>query len=158
MKKLLLLIPMVFIFNACSKVDGVNPSKNKTLNIVAGKKEKKPALMQNLLDDWLKNEWSPTVSGTKIPTGDTKIKIIPNEDGTAKLVNAKTNVVLKEMTKEQFEKQKEVEEKYKEEDRDFTLQEYIDKMIVYNNTHISDEKSSHSNKINSMPVIGSTKR
>jgi len=51
-----------------------------------------------------------------------------------------------------------LQEKYKEEDRDFTLQEYVDKMIIYNSTHISDEKSSHLNKINSMPVIGSTKR
>jgi len=158
MKKLLLLIPVVFIFNACSKVDGVNPSKNKALNIVAGKKEKKPAFMQNLLDDWLENEWNPTVSSAKTPTGDTIIKIIPNEDGTAKLVDAKTNVVLKKMTKDQVKKQKEIQEKYKEEDRNFTLQEYIDKLVVYNSTYISDEKSSHLNKINSMPVIGNIKR
>ncbi|MCF6308942.1 MAG: hypothetical protein L3J19_00480 [Sulfurimonas sp.] len=158
MKKLLLVIPMVFIFGACSKVDGVNPSQNKVVNAVAGKKEKKPAFMQNLLDNWLKNEWSPTVSGTEAPTGDTIVKIVPNEDGSAKLVEVKTGVVLKEMTKVQVEKQKEVHVKYKDEDRDFTLQEYIDKMAVYNSTHVSDEKDSHTKKINSMPVIGTTKR
>ncbi|MCF6339343.1 MAG: hypothetical protein L3J10_01135 [Sulfurimonas sp.] len=158
MKKLLLLIPMVFIFNACSKVDGVNPSQNKALNILAGKKGKKTALMQNLLDDWLKNEWNPTVSNAKTPTGETKIKIISNKDGTAKLVDAKTNVVLKVMTKEQVEKQNEVQEKYQDKDRDFTLQEYIDKMAVYNNINTSNEKNSHFNKINNMPVIGATKR
>lgn len=158
MKKLLLLIPMVFIFGACSKVDGVNPSQNKVVNAVAGKKEKKPALMQNLLDDWLKNEWSPTVSGTEAPTGDTTVKIVPNEDGSAKLVEVKTGIVLKEMTKVQVEKQKEVQAKYQEEDRDFTLQEYIDKMAVYNSTHVSDEKDSHTKKINAMPVIGTTSR
>ncbi|MCK4875037.1 MAG: hypothetical protein KAS26_04230 [Sulfurimonas sp.] len=158
MKKLLLLIPIVFIFNACSQVDGANPSQNKVLNAVGGKKEKKPALMQNLLDDWLKNEWSPTVSGAEAPTGQTKVKIIPNEDGTAKLVEAKTGIVLKEMTKEQVKKRKEVQEKYKEKDRDFTLQEYIDKMAVYNSTHVSDEKNSHTKKINTLPVIGTTRR
>ena len=158
MKKLLLLIPIVFIFNACSQVDGANPSQNKVLNAVGGKKEKKPALMQNLLDDWLKNEWSPAVSGTEAPTGETTVKIVPNEDGTAKLVEAKTGIVLKEMTKEQVKKQKEVQEKYKKKDRDFTLQEYIDKMAVYNSTHVSDEKNSHTKKINTLPVIGTTRR
>ncbi|MCK4737907.1 MAG: hypothetical protein KAT10_05035 [Sulfurimonas sp.] len=158
MKKLLLLIPMVFIFNACSQVDGANPSQNKVLNAVGGKKEKKPALMQNLLDEWLKNEWSPTVSGTEAPTGETTVKIVPNEDGSAKLVEAKTGVVLKEMTKEQVKKQKEVQEKYKEKDRNFTLQEYIDKMAVYNSTHVSDEKNSHTKKMSTLPVIGTTKR
>jgi len=64
----------------------------------------------------------------------------------------------KEMTKEQVEKQKEVLAKYKEEDRAFTLQEYVDKMAVYNSTHVSDEENSHTKKINAMPVIGTTKR
>ena len=155
---LLLLIPMVFMFNACSQVDGVNPSQNKALNSIGGKKEKKPALMQNLLDDWLKNEWNPVVSDAEAPTGDTTVKIVPNEDGTAKLVEVKTGVVLKEMTKEQVEKQKEVQEKYKEKDRSFTLQEYIDKMAVYNSTHISDERNSHTKKMSTLPVIGTTRR
>ena len=149
---------MVFIFNACSQVDGVNPSQNKALNAIAGKKEKKSALMQNLLDDWLKNEWSPTVSGTEAPTGQTRVKIVPNEDGSAKLVEAETGIILKEMTKEQVKKQKEVQAKYKEKDRNFTLQEYVDKMVVYNTAHVSDEENSHTKKINAMPVIGTTKR
>ena len=158
MKKLLLLIPMALIMNSCSQVDGANPSQNKAVNAVAGKKEKKPAAMQNLLDKWLTEEWSPVVSGTKAPTGDTKVKVVPNEDGSAKLIETDTGVVLKEMTKEQVEKQKELQTKYKEEDRPFTLQEYVDKMAVYNSTHTSDEANSHTNKINTMPVIGTTKR
>lgn len=158
MKKLFLLIPVALMLNSCSQVDGANPSQNKAVNAVAGKKEKKPALMQNLLDNWLKNEWDPTVSGTEAPTGETTVKIVPNEDGTAKLVEVKTGVVLKEMSKEQVKKQKEVQSKYKENDRSFTLQEYVDKMAVYNSTHVSDEENSHTKKINAMPVIGSTKR
>ena len=158
MKKFLLLIPVALMLNSCSQVDGANPSQNKAVNAIAGKKEKKPALMQNLLDDWLKNEWDPTVSGTEAPTGKTTVKIVPNEDGSAKLVEVKTGAVLKELTKDQVKKQKEVQDKYKKEDRNFTLQEYVDKMAVYNSTHLSDEKNSHVKKINTMPVIGTTKR
>ncbi len=144
----------VTLFSACSKVDGANPSQNEALNSVAGKKEKKSGYMQQALDNWLKNEWEPVVAGTEAPTGDTKVEIIPNEDGSAKLVEAKTGVVLKELSVEQVKKQKEVQSKYKEEDRPFTLQEYVDKMSVYNATHTTDEENSHVKKISSMPVIG----
>jgi len=155
MKRLIILIPIILLFTACQNSNGVSPSQNKALNTLAGKKEKKPSFMQNSLDNWLKNEWNPTVSNAKAPKGETKVKIISNEDGTAKLIDVKTDIVLKEMTKKQVTKQKEIQEKYKEEDRNFTLQEYIDKMAVYNSTDISDEKNSHVNKMNNMPVIGS---
>jgi len=158
MKKLLLLIPMAFMMNSCSQVDGANPSQNKVVNAVAGKKEKKAGYMQNALDSWLKTEWEPATSSSKAPTADTSVKIVENKDGSAKLVEVKTGVVLKEMTKEQVVHQKEVSSKYQDEDRSFTLQEYIDKMEVYNDSHISNEKDSHTAKINAMPVIGVKKR
>ena len=142
------------MLNSCSQVDGANPSQNKAVNAVAGKKEKKPGYMQNALDNWLRTEWSPTTSDAKVPTAQTKVKVIPNKDGSAKLVEVKTGVVLKEISKEQIKHQEKVKTKYKDEDRNFTLQEYIDKLEVYNNTHATDEKSSHTAKINSMPVIG----
>jgi len=155
MKNIIMTILAVTLFSACSKVDGVNPSQNKALNSVAGKTEKKKSgYMQQALDNWLKNEWEPVVAGTEAPTGDTKVEIIPNEDGSAKLVETDTGVVLKELSVEQVKKQKEVQSKYKEEDRPFTLQEYVDKMSVYNATHTTDEENSHTNKLNSMPVIG----
>lgn len=154
MKNIIMTILAVTLFSACSKVDGANPSQNEALNSVAGKKEKKSGYMQQALDNWLKNEWEPVVAGTEAPTGETKVKIIPNEDGSAKLVESETGVVLKELTAQQVEKQKEVQSKYKEEDRPFTLQEYVDKMSVYNATHTTDEENSHVNKISSMPVIG----
>lgn len=144
----------VTLFSACSKIDGANPSQNQALNSIAGKKEKKSGYMQQALDNWLTNEWEPIVAGTEAPTGDTKVKIIENEDGSAKLVESETGVVLKELTAQQVEKQKEVQSKYKEEDRPFTLQEYVDKMSVYNAAHTTDEENSHVNKISSMPVIG----
>lgn len=147
----------ITLFGACSKVGGINPSQNEALNSVAGKKEKKSGFMQQKLDKWLAEEWSPVVAGTKPPTGETKVEIIPNEDGSAKLVEIKTGVVLKELSIEQVERQKEVESKYRQEDRAFTLQEYVDKMSVYNATHTTDDENSHVNKMSSMPVIGSRK-
>ena len=74
------------------------------------------------------------------------------------IVEVKTGVVLKEISKEQVKKQKEVQAKYKEEDRHFTLQEYVDKMSVYTSTHFTDEKDSHVYKMSTMPVIGGSKR
>lgn len=38
--------------------------------------------------------------------------------------------------------------------RDFTLQEYVDKAAVYVKENNSSYENSHTNKINSMPVIG----
>lgn len=146
---------MALMMNSCSQVDGANPSQNKTVNAIAGKKEtKRSGYMQQALDKWLAEEWSPLVSGTQAPTGDTKVKIIPKDDGSATLVEADTGVVLKEMTKEQVQRQKEVQAKYKEDDRPFTLQEYVDKIAVYHSTTPSDPKNSHTTKINAMPVIG----
>lgn len=155
MKNLILAVSAIILLASCSKVDGANPSQNKALKSVSGKKEKEQSgFMQQKLDKWLSEEWSPVVAGTKPPTGDTAVKIIENENGTAKLVEVKTGTILKEMTKEEVKKQKEAQEKYSDEDRNFTLQEYIDKMAVYNSTHTSYEEESHTQKVNSMPIIG----
>lgn len=155
MKNLIIAVSAIVLLTSCSKVDGANPSQNKALNTVSGKKEKEQSgFMQQKLDKWLSEEWSPVVTGTKPPTGDTAVKIIENENGTAKLVEVKTGTILKEMTKEEVKKQKEAQEKYSDEDRNFTLQEYINKMAVYNSTHTSNEEESHTQKVNSMPIIG----
>ncbi|MBW6489141.1 hypothetical protein [Sulfurimonas sp.] len=154
MKNLMIAVSVIIVLTSCSKVDGVNPSQNEALNSVTGKKEKKSGFMQQKLDKWLSEEWSPVVEGTKPPTGDTAVKIIENENGSAKLVEAKTGTVLKEISKEEVEKQKEVKEKYSKKDRNFTLQEYVDKMSVYSATHVTDEENSHVKRIDSMPVIG----
>ncbi len=145
------------MFNACSKVDGVNPSQNEALRKVSGQKTKKPGAMQKALDNWLNNEWNPSTSDSKKPRAATKVKVIENKDGSAKLVEVKSGETLKEISKEEVKRQKEVKAKYQDEDRPFTLQEYIDKAAVYNASHVDDGES-HTEKINSMPVIGIKKR
>jgi hypothetical protein len=154
MKRLLLTLPLAFMFNACSTVDGASPSQNKAVQAVSGQKAKKPGSMQKALDNWLKNEWNPSTSDAAKPTADTEVKVVPKEDGGAKLVEVKTGVVLKEMSKEEVVRQKKVKAKYQDKNRHFTLQEYVDKMAVYSSSHVSDESKSHNKMMESLPVIG----
>ena len=146
------------MFNACSQVDGANPSQNEALNKVSGTKTKKPGAMQNALDNWLKNEWNPSTSDSDTPTADTKVKVVENEDGSAKLVKIESGETLKEISKEEVTRQKEVKSKYQDDDRPFTLQEYVDKAAVYNASHPTDDSNSHVKKMNTLPVIGVKKR
>jgi len=158
MKRLLLIIPTVFMFNACSTVDGASPSQNKAVNMVSGKKAKKPGAMQNALDNWLKNEWNPATSDSAQPTANTEVKVVEKEDGSAKLVDVKSGETLKEISKEEVVRQKEVKKKYQDKERHFTLQEYVDKMAVYSSSHVTDDSDSHNKMMDSLPVIGTKKR
>ena len=69
--------------------------------------------MQQSLDNWLKNDWTPTVEK------DEKIKEI-NED----------------------------------KERSFTLQEYVDKAVIYSNESNSSTEKSHVEEMKSLPAIG----
>jgi len=55
------------------------------------------------------------------------------------------------------EKDESIKKKNEDQGRDFTLQEYVDKMSAYNKEHNSSDNESHKDKISSMPVIGITK-
>ncbi|MDD3451660.1 hypothetical protein [Sulfurimonas sp.] len=148
-------ISAALLLASCAKVDGANPSQNQALNAISGKKESdNSGFMQQKLDRWLKEEWSPITEGTTPPNGETSVKIVPKENGTSELIDAKTGVLLKKMDKEETKREQELQAKYQDEERPFTLQEYIDKMERYNSRVSSDEKNSHVGKINAMPVIG----
>ncbi|QOY52444.1 hypothetical protein [Candidatus Sulfurimonas baltica] len=57
-----------------------------------------------------------------------------------------------------IEKDEKIKETNKDEDREFTIQEFIDKASVYNKAHINDEaEASHVKKMNALPVIGNIK-
>ncbi|OHE00044.1 MAG: hypothetical protein A2W82_05580 [Sulfurimonas sp. RIFCSPLOWO2_12_36_12] len=114
MKKLLLLIPVAIMLNSCSQVDGANPSQNKALNSVSGKKEKEQSgFMQQSLDNWVKEDWTPRV-----------------------------------------EKDETIKKKNEDDSRNFTMQEYVDKIAIYNKEQNSTLEESHTQKVNSMPIIG----
>ena len=55
------------------------------------------------------------------------------------------------------EKDESIKKKNEDQSRDFTLQEYADKIAAYNKEHNSSDAESHKNKISSMPVIGTPK-
>jgi hypothetical protein len=55
------------------------------------------------------------------------------------------------------EKNEAIKKKNSDDGKDFTLQEYVDKITTYNKEHNSSEQDSHQNKISSMPVIGTSK-
>ena len=110
----IILITLTFIFVGCSTTNSHAPNDNNTINqITNSTKHKKEGKLQKNLDEWLKNEWTPSVE-----TNETIKKI--NED----------------------------------EKRDFTLQEYVDKAVIYIKENNNSYENSHTNKINSMPVIG----
>ncbi|WP_457748797.1 hypothetical protein [Sulfurimonas sp.] len=122
------------LLSGCATDAPVAPSQNSDLNKISNSNGKEKAgLMQKSLDNWLKNEWTPTV----------------NKD---KKVQKK---YLKKVATKRADKDDHTEEKYVEkEDKNFTLQEYVDKASAYAKAHPSDDKNSNVKKLQSMPVIG----
>ncbi len=53
-----------------------------------------------------------------------------------------------------IEKNQKIKEKNLNKSRDFTLQEYVDKSVIYIQDTNKSYENSHSKRINSMPVIG----
>jgi len=100
MKTLIMTLSAALLLVSCAKVDGANPSQNQALNAISGKKESgNSGFMQQKLDKWLTEEWSPIVEGTTPPSGETSVKIVPKENGTSELVDVKTGALLKKWIK-----------------------------------------------------------
>lgn len=91
--------------------------------------------MQNSLDNWLKDEWTPTVE----------------QDSNIQKKYMKEEVVVEGETNTT----KSQEVKYTEDkERAFTLQEYVDKAVAYQKAKPNDENSSHVKQMESLPAIG----
>jgi hypothetical protein len=131
------LLSLLVGVSGCTSSTNVSPQENKELNNVSSTTtNKKPGLMQTTLDGWLKDDWTPTVE----------------KDPEIKKKYMKKRVVKKgeNNTTEEI-----VEYKYTEtEDRNFTLQEYVDKAVAYQKAHPNDYNNSNVKKLESMPVIG----
>ncbi|QOP42953.1 hypothetical protein FJR45_02895 [Sulfurimonas sediminis] len=137
MKQLITTMLVLFsliVLNGCVNSALTVPSQNSDLNKISNSNGKvKPGLMQKNLDNWLKNEWAPTV----------------NED---KKVQKK---YMKKVDTQGTNTSNDTEEKYVEDkERNFTLQEYVDKAAAYSKAHPNEGKDSHVKKLESMPVIG----
>jgi len=142
--------------SACSYTNAPSESQNKALNSVSGDShpEKKGA-MQNSLDTWLSQDWSPTVEKDE----NIQKKYMKPEE---KKVVSSTHTNTKEVAPAQESKQevpkvaKKEEVKYVEDpDKHFTLQEYADKAGAYMKAHENDpKKPSGVEKMSKMPGIG----
>ncbi|QOP40595.1 hypothetical protein [Sulfurimonas marina] len=119
----------------CSSNSAVSPTQNDELNSVSPTtSNKKAGFMQNSLDNWLKDDWSPAVE---------KDPEIQKKYMTKEVVTVKESNTTKEEVKYTESKTK-----------GFTLQEYVDKIGAYQKAKPSDENSSHQKQMETLPVIG----
>ncbi len=137
-------ISTLFLLNSCSSKVNISPSQNSALNSISNSGGKaKAGYMQKSMDSWIQNDWTPEVSQNKEIQKKYMKKV---EDST----------IHEEIEKQDANKLQtpDVNVQYKEdENRNFTLQEYVDKAAVYGKSHPADEKS-NVKKLESMPVIG----
>jgi len=127
------------IFSACSTSSDISPSQSHALNKVSNSDaNNNKGALQELLDNFLKNDWSPTVE--KDATIQKKyMKRVVDTNNSTQSTNIKESYI-------------------ENESRNFTLQEYADKVAVYIKANKSDHNRSHVHKVNTMPIIGKTKR
>jgi hypothetical protein len=123
----------------CTSTPTSTPSQNSALNSISksnAAKEKK-GIMQESLDGWLQNDWTPTVE--------------KNEKIQKKYMTEKEEVNSKTIKTSQKEQKTRYTEK---EDKPFTLQEYVDKAEAYMEEKPNNYNESNVKKLDSLPVIG----
>jgi len=148
MKQLKLIITSsltMAMLSACGTSTVVAPSQNSALNSITDSNGKeKSGYMQQGLDSWLKDDWTPTME--------------QNEEIRTKYMDKVEPKSSKAMSKDEatVEGQEETTEvKYVEKkDKNFTLQEYVDKSAAYFEVQERDLEGSNVKKMQSMPVIG----
>ena len=126
----------LILFTACSTTPDVSPSQNNALNKISNSNaNNNKGSMQSLLDDFLKDDWTPTVENDK----EIQKKYMQEVKESNATSESNTTYVEKEG-------------KY------FTLQELADKRAAYVKAHPSDHNNSHVHKIEMMPVIGNSRK
>jgi len=153
MKHLMIKLSLTFIGSSlmvgCSALSSSAPSSNSALNSISssGATEKDGA-MQRIMDDWFKNDWTPTVSEDK----DIQKKYMKAETNKS---GVKQTYIRKDGSTKVVYKDGEEKIHYVEkDDKPFTLQEYVDKASAYRKAHPNDYEHSNVKKLESMPIIG----
>ncbi|MDH4945210.1 hypothetical protein [Sulfurimonas sp. C5] len=126
--------------SGCTTSTGTSANNGNMKNdISATTINKKAGFMQRSLDNWLKEDWSPTVE----------------KDPEIQKKYMKQEVVVEEEQNTTTSQETTQEVKYTEnKERSFTLQEYVDKAVAYQKAKPNDENSSHVKQMESLPVIG----
>jgi len=130
----------LLLLSACGTTPTVAPSQNKALNSISSSNAqngKQAGFMQNSLDSWTQDEWTPKVEANP----EIQKKYMKVDENAAPIKSEKSD-------------KKEVV--YKErEDKAFTLQELVDKTGAYlEATPSKDESKSNVKHMQSLPVIG----
>ncbi|WP_428739525.1 hypothetical protein [Sulfurimonas sp.] len=123
----------LFALYGCTTKPESTPSKNEELNNLSPTgTNKKAGVTQNILDGWLKDDWTPSIEkNEEIQEKYMKKEVVKTENNTT-------------------EKTEYIENK----NRPFTLQEYVDKARAYQKANPSDENASHVKQMESLPAIG----
>jgi len=143
MKQLIIItntLTALVLLSGCGSSKTVAPSQNSALNTISKSTASngKKGMMQSSLENWLETDWEPTVS--KDP--EIQKKYMKKVEGTP--TGEKSHNSDNISTTNYVEK----------EDRDFTLQEYVDKAEAYMKAKPNDYEHSNVKKVESLPVIG----
>ncbi len=127
----------IVVLAGCGGKPSVTPSQNSALNNISNSTiDKKPGYMQENLDEWLTNDWSPTVE--------------KDEE-----IREKYMKIEKPLEDSDSNNTKPPEVKYVDKnDRYPTLQEYVDKAVAYSKAQDNNDSNSLVKKMQSMPAIG----
>jgi len=133
--------------SACGGSNTPTPTKNKALSSVSPTSATKDGgFMQHGLDNWLKDDWTPTVE--KDPTIRKKYMKAEKQESVSK------SNTLEDATESSTSSIEQETTYVEDKERNFTLQEYVDKAGAYMKAHENDNIESNVEKMNSMPVIG----
>lgn len=144
----------IAFFSACSSSSQAAPSQNSALNSISNSgQNSKSGYMQKSLDSWLKDDWTPTVNEDK----DIQEKYMKKSEPSQKETKISTSDTKDDTTiisKDNIKKENSESEYEEDNDRPFTLQEYVDKAAAYMKAKPNDYENSNVKKLDSMPVIG----
>jgi len=146
------LLTLSFFSGCVANSTATPPSQNKTLNSItkSNAAKEKDGAMQRSLDNWLHNDWSPTVAKNK--EVQEKYMEIEKVQESTKTTSIKENT--NNIDKKTTSKKKTTVKYVEKEDRPFTLQEYVDKAAAYIEEKPNDYENSNVKKLESLPAIG----
>jgi len=143
--------------SGCANHAGVTPSQNPTLGAISPSTTAASSggVMQNTLDGWLKEDWTPATAPAPVVTTTTAPDgtVVTTKTEDAKIVTTTTapdGTVVTTTAPAPAEP---------EDTTPFTLQKYVDKWKVYNDNKAKmnegkPKEPSHIEMIESMPIIG----
>ena len=146
------------VLAGCGGSGSIQPSQNSALTSVSPS-EKKTGYMQNSLDTWITEDWSPVVE--KDP--EIRKKYMEKVEATSSNKTATTQISTMEelnantsenLSKKSLNKSNNKVVYVEKDDKPFTLQEFADKSAAYMKAQKNDESHSNVKKMDSMPVIG----